>query len=44
MADTLGRLQPNAVADLVVLGGDPLADIRNTRQVVRVMVAGRWID
>ncbi len=44
MADTLGRLQPNAVADLVVLGGDPLADIRNTRQVVRVMAAGRWIE
>lgn len=44
MADTLGRLQPNAVADLVVLGGDPLADIRNTRQVVRVMAAGRWVD
>lgn len=43
MADTLGRLQPNAVADLVVLGGDPLADIRNTRQVVRVMAAGRWV-
>lgn len=44
MADTIGRLQPNAVADLVVLGGDPLADIRNTRQVVRVMVAGRWVE
>lgn len=44
MADTLGRLQPNAVADLVVLGGDPLANIRNTRQVVRVMAAGRWVD
>lgn len=43
MADSLGRLQPRAVADLVVLGGNPLADIRNTRQVVRVMVAGRWI-
>jgi imidazolonepropionase-like amidohydrolase len=44
MADSLGRLQPNAVADLVVLGGDPLADIRNTRQVVRVMAAGRWVE
>jgi imidazolonepropionase-like amidohydrolase len=44
MADTLGRLSPNAVADLIVLGGDPLADIRNTRQVVRVMAAGRWVD
>lgn len=42
-ADTLGRLRPNAVADLVVLGGDPLADIRNTRQIVRVMLGGVWL-
>jgi imidazolonepropionase-like amidohydrolase len=39
-ADSLGRLAPGKVADLVVLGGDPLADIRNTRKVERVMVRG----
>lgn len=42
-ADSLGRLRPNAVADLVVLGGDPLVDIRNTRQIVRVMLGGVWM-
>lgn len=42
-ADSLGRLRPNAVADLMVLGGDPLADIRNTRQIVRVMLGGVWM-
>ncbi len=43
-ADTLGRLQANAVADLVVLGGDPLIDIGNSRKVVRVMLGGQWVN
>jgi imidazolonepropionase-like amidohydrolase len=42
-ADSLGRLRAGAVADLVVLGGDPLADIANTRKVVRVMLGGAWV-
>jgi imidazolonepropionase-like amidohydrolase len=42
-ADSLGRLRPGAAADLVVLSGDPLADIRNTRRVVRVMLGGKWV-
>lgn len=42
-ADSLGRLRPGAAADLVVLAGDPLADIRNTRKIVRVMLGGEWI-
>jgi imidazolonepropionase-like amidohydrolase len=40
-ADSLGRLVPGKAADLVVLGGDPLADIRNTRKVEQVMVRGK---
>ena len=43
-ADSLGRLRPGAAADLVVLGGDPLAEIKNTRRIVRVMLAGKWVD
>lgn len=43
LADTLGRIQANALADLVVLAGDPLAEIRNTRQVLGVMLGGRWV-
>jgi len=39
-ADSLGRIAPGKVADLVVLGADPLADIRNARKVERVMLRG----
>jgi imidazolonepropionase-like amidohydrolase len=42
-ADSLGRLRTNAVADLVVLNGDPLRDIRNTRRIERVMSRGVWV-
>lgn len=42
-ADSLGRLRPGAAADLVVLAADPLADIRNSRQIVRVMLRGVWV-
>ena len=42
-ADSIGRLRPGTVADLVVLSADPLADIRNTRKIERVMLGGRWV-
>lgn len=42
-ADSLGRLRPNAVADLVVLGADPLRAIVNTRRIERVMLRGAWV-
>jgi imidazolonepropionase-like amidohydrolase len=37
----LGTLQPGKRADLVVLGANPLADIRNTRRIDSVWIAGR---
>jgi imidazolonepropionase-like amidohydrolase len=37
----LGTLQPGKWADLLVLNADPLADIRNTRQIDSVWIAGR---
>jgi imidazolonepropionase-like amidohydrolase len=40
----LGTLRPGLAADLVVLGGDPVKDIRAVRTVQRVMTAGEWID
>lgn|SRR6185295_2769089 len=43
-ADSIGTLAAGKVADLVVLDADPLADIRNTRQVSRVMVRGLLYD
>jgi imidazolonepropionase-like amidohydrolase len=40
-ADSLGVVAPGKVADLVILGANPLSDIRNTRQVQWVMVRGQ---
>lgn len=37
----LGRVQPGAVADLLVVAGDPTADIRATRDVRLVVQGGR---
>ncbi len=42
-AEGAGRLRPGALADLVVLGADPLREIVNTRRVERVMLGGRWV-
>jgi imidazolonepropionase-like amidohydrolase len=38
--DSLGLIAPGKAADLVVLTADPLADIRNTRRIERVMMRG----
>ena len=37
----LGTLEAGKVADLVVLGANPLADVRNVRRVERVMRGGK---
>ena len=39
--DAIGTIEAGKLADLVFLGGDPLRDIRNTRDVRRVMRGGR---
>ena len=41
---TLGTVTPGALADLVIVGGDPLADIRATREVQVVVQGGRVYD
>ena len=40
----LGTLRPGLAADLVVLEGDPITDIRAVRAVQRVMTAGVWVN
>ncbi len=40
----LGSLEPGKLADLLVLDGDPLANIRNTNTVRHVMRNGRLYD
>jgi imidazolonepropionase-like amidohydrolase len=39
----VGRLEPGTRADFVVLKADPLADIKNTRSIEAVFVAGNRI-
>jgi imidazolonepropionase-like amidohydrolase len=40
----LGTIEPGKIADLVVLTGDPLADIANLRKVSMVVKDGRTVD
>ncbi len=40
----LGCISPGAAADLVVLEGDPLTDIRNTQKIHSVIRGGRIVD
>jgi imidazolonepropionase-like amidohydrolase len=42
-AKELGTLEPQKAADLVVLDADPVADIRNTRTIHAVYVAGKSV-
>ena len=44
LGDSLGKVAPGYVADLLVLEADPLADIRNTRRIAAVILAGTPID
>jgi imidazolonepropionase-like amidohydrolase len=39
--EQLGTLQPGKWADFIVLNANPLSDIRNTRQIDSVWIAGR---
>ena len=39
----LGTLEPGKYADLLVLNANPLTDIRNTRQIDSVWIAGRRV-
>jgi imidazolonepropionase-like amidohydrolase len=40
----LGTVQKGKLADLVLLDGNPLADIHNTTKIHAVVVNGRWYD
>ena len=43
-ADTFGTIEPGKRADFLVLGGDPLQDIGNTRTIEVVIQGGKVID
>lgn len=40
----VGRLQPNAAADLLVLEADPTVDIANLKRIRHVVLAGQVLD
>ena len=42
--EEVGTLEPGKQADFVVLNGDPLADIRATREIDSVYVGGRPVS
>ncbi len=42
--ETVGTLEPGNWADFLVLDGDPLQDIKNTRKIGKVFVAGNEIE
>lgn len=44
MGDSLGTIETSKIADLTIIRGNPLQDIRNTRNVQRVMLAGTLHD
>jgi amidohydrolase family protein len=43
LTETLGAVATGQAADLVLLDGDPLADIRNTRRIAAVVWNGHWL-
>lgn len=42
--DSMGRIAPGYVADLLVLDANPLDDIANSKSVAGVATRGRWLD
>ena len=40
----VGSIKPGNLADLVVIGADPLSNISNTKRIERVMKDGRFIE
>jgi imidazolonepropionase-like amidohydrolase len=44
LEDRLGTIEAGKVADLLVLGGDPLADVVNLRKIRYVIKDGRIVD
>jgi imidazolonepropionase-like amidohydrolase len=39
-----GTIRTGAIADLILINGNPLTDITNTKKVEGVMVRGKWLS
>jgi imidazolonepropionase-like amidohydrolase len=44
LGDALGTIEPSKLADLAIVRGNPLQDIKNTHNVEQVMVRGQLYD
>jgi imidazolonepropionase-like amidohydrolase len=44
VSDSHGRIAPGQFADYLVLGANPLLDIANTRQIIGVVLRGKYLD
>jgi imidazolonepropionase-like amidohydrolase len=44
LGTSLGTIEKGKLADLVLLDGNPLIDIKNIRKIAAVIVAGRMLD
>ena len=43
-AESLGAVESGKIADVVLLDGNPLADIRNTRKIAAVIFGGKYLS
>jgi imidazolonepropionase-like amidohydrolase len=42
--DRLGSIEKGKIADLILINGNPLVDIKATRNIERVMLNGVWVS
>lgn len=40
----VGTIKPGAIADLLLMDGNPLVDITNSKKVAGVMIRGKWLS
>jgi imidazolonepropionase-like amidohydrolase len=43
MPGEFGTIKPGARADLVLVAGNPLDDISNSKRIIGVMLRGHWL-